>query len=63
MSEWYNSQKQPSSNFHKLLQEGANKANPRRNLTTKETKRLTKLGAIADKLRRGEKLQNRQLQT
>jgi len=35
------------------------KANPRRELTTKETKRLAKLEAIADKLKRGENVQNK----
>ena len=38
-------------------------ANPRRNLTTEENKRLAKLEAVANKLRRGENVQNRQLQT
>ena len=32
-------------------------------MTDEETKRLTKLEAIADKLRRGENVQNRQSQT
>ena len=50
-------------NVHKLLKERIDKANPRRNLTAEETKRLNKLEAIADKLRRGENVQNRQLQT
>jgi len=63
MSEWYDKQKQQSSNFRKLLQERIEKANPRRNLTAEEAKRLAKLEAIADKLRRGENVQNRQLQT
>ena len=39
------------------------KTNPRRNLTAEEAKRLAKLEAIADKLKRGENVQNRQLQT
>ena len=60
MSEWYVSQKQQSS---KLLQERMEKSNPRRELTAEEAKRLAKLDAIADKLRRGKNLQNRQLQT
>jgi hypothetical protein len=38
-------------------------ANPRRKLTVIETKRLSKLETIADKLKRGENVQNRQLQT
>ena len=56
-------QKQSNSNFRKLLQERIEKANPRRELTTDETKRLRKLEAIADKLKRGENVQHRQMQT
>ena len=63
MSEWYDSQKQPSSSFQKLLKEYINKANPRHTITAKESKRLSKLEAISDKLKRGENVQNRQLQT
>ena len=63
MSEWHDSQKQSTVNFRKLLQERIEKANPRRNLTAVEAKRLAKLEAIADKLKRGENVQNRQLQT
>lgn len=63
MSEWYDNQKKESSNFRKLLQERIEKANPRRSLTTEEAKRLAKLEAIADKLKRGENVQNRMLQT
>ena len=63
LSEWYNSQKKPSSNFQKLLQERLDKANPRRLLTIGEEIRLSRLEAIAAKLKRGENVQNRQLQT
>ena len=63
MTEWYDNQKKESSNFRKLLQERIEKANPRRKLTTEESKRLNKLEGIADKLKRGENVQNRQLQT
>ena len=63
MSEWLDSQKKPASNFRKLLQERIEKANPRRELTAEETKRTNKLEGIADKLKRGENVQNRQLQT
>jgi hypothetical protein len=63
VSEWLDSQKKPASNFRQLLQERIEKANPRRNLTAVEAKRLAKLEAIADKLKRGENVQNRQLQT
>ena len=63
MSEWYDSQKKPSSNFRKFLQERINKENPRRTLTADEQRRLFKLEHIAEKLRRRENVQNRQLQT
>jgi hypothetical protein len=63
MSEWYDSQKKPSSNFQNLLRERIDKANPRRKLTAAEKRRLSKLEVIAAKLRRGENVQNRQLQT
>ena len=63
MSEWYDNQKQQNNNFRQLLQERIEKANPRRKLTAHKAKRLAKLEAIADKLKRGENVQNRQLQT
>jgi hypothetical protein len=63
MSEWYDSQKQSISSISKLLNERIEKANPRRKLTAEETKRLKKLQEIADKLKRRENVQNRQLQT
>ncbi len=63
MSEWYDNQKKQSVNFRQLLQERIDKANPRRNLTTKEAKSLAKLEAIADKLKRRENVQNRSLKT
>ena len=63
MSEWHDNQKKSNSNFRKILQERIEKANPCRELTAEEAKRLAKLEAIADKLRRGENVQNRQLQT
>ena len=53
MSEWFDSQKRPRNDFRKLLQERIEKTNPRRELTTEETKRLNKLEAIANKLKRG----------
>jgi len=61
--EWFDKQMQSSSNFRKLLQERTEKTYPRRELTADETKRLKKLQAITDKLKRGENVQNRQLQT
>ena len=63
MSEWFDNQKQLNSSIRKLLQERIEKANPRRELTAEEAKRLNKLEAMADRLRRGENVQNRQLKT
>ena len=63
MSEWLDNQKKTNGNFRNLLQERIEKANLRRKLTNEEAKRLAKLETIADKLRRGENVQNRQLQT
>jgi hypothetical protein len=63
MSEWYDSQKKPSGDFRKLLQERIDKTNPRRTLTAEEERRLCKLEGIVSKLKRGENVQNCQLQT
>jgi len=63
LSEWYVNQKKPHSSIRQLLKERIEKANPRRKLTAEETKRLAKLETIADKLKRGENVQNRQRQT
>ena len=63
MSEQHNRRRKPSGNLRKLLHERLDKANPRRKLTAEEAKRLNKLEGIADRLTRGENVQNRQLQT
>ena len=63
MGEWFDNHGKPSINFRLLLQERVEKINPSRALTTEEAKRLNMLEAIADKLRRGENVQNCQLQT
>jgi len=63
MSEWLDNQKQSNSNFREFLQGQFDKANPRRILSAEEAKRISKLEAIADKLRRGENKQNRQLKS
>jgi hypothetical protein len=63
VSECCENQKKPSCNFRGYLQERIEEANPRRKLTTDEAKRLAKLESIAEKLKRGENVQNRQLQT
>jgi len=63
MTERHDTHKKQSSNMRQLLKERIEKVNPRRDLTADETKRLSKLEAIADKLKRGENVQNRQLQT
>ncbi|MDC1119670.1 hypothetical protein OAT28_03715 [Gammaproteobacteria bacterium] len=56
-------QKKPIVDFRKLLQERLDKTNPRRKLAKDETAKLAKLEGIAEKLKRGENVQNRQLQT
>ena len=58
MSEWYDSQKMPSVDFRKSLQERLNKANPRLTLTAEEKKRLAKLETIVERLKRGENVQS-----
>ena len=63
MSEWFDNHKKPRRDVRKLLQERIDKASPRRKLTSEEEKSHCKLEAIADKLKRGENVQNRQLQT
>ena len=62
-SEWLRSQKKPSGDFCKLLQEWIEKANLRRDLTAEEARRLNKLEAIANKFKPGENVQNRQLKS
>ena len=62
MSEWFDNQRQSNSNFRKLLQGRIEKADQRK-LTCEEAKNLNKLERIAGKLKRGENVQNRQLQT
>ena len=61
MGDWYSNQKQSSGNFRKFLQERLDKVNPRRKLAKDETTKLAKLEGIAEKLKRGEHVQNRQL--
>jgi len=56
-------QKKLIVDFRKLLQERSDKVNPRRKLAKDETIKLAKLEGIAEKLKRGENVQNRQLQT
>ena len=63
MSEWLDSQKKSVSSIRQLLQERIEKVNPRRRLTAEEAKRLATLEGITDKLKCGENVQNRQLQT
>ena len=56
-------QKKPIVDFRKLLQERLDKTNPRRKPAIDETTKLSKLEGIAEKLKRGENVQNLQLQT
>jgi hypothetical protein len=62
MSEWYDSQKKPNGDFHRLLQDRLEKSNPRgTELTTDEKKRLAKLGVIVGRLTRRENVQKKPL--
>ena len=58
MGEWLDNQKQSNSSIRQLLKKRIEKANPRRKPSAEETKRLSKLEAIADKLKRGENVQS-----
>jgi hypothetical protein len=49
LSEWYDSQKKPNSNFRKSLQERLDKTNPSRKLAKDETTKLAKLEGIVEK--------------
>ena len=51
MSASHDSQKRLNGKFHRFLQERIEKANPRRELKHEKAKRLSKLEAIAGKLR------------
>lgn len=61
--EFNDSQTMTSSSFRELLRNHSDQTNPRHELSAEESKRLKKLEGIADKLTRGENVQNRQLQT
>lgn len=63
MSEWDNSQQKPIVDFRKLLQEDLGKVNPPLRLAKDKEIKLAKLEGIAGKLKLGENVQNRQLQT
>ena len=58
MGEWFDKQKQVGSNIRKLLLKQIDSKNPRRKLTAEEIKRLNKLEAIAEKLKRGKNVQS-----
>ena len=61
-SELQNMQQKPIVDFRKFLKERFDKTSPRRQLAKDETTKLAKLEGIAEKLKRGENVQNRQLQ-
>ena len=60
MSEWYDNQKKPNTDWRKKLAERM-AARKRRNLTKNEKKRLEKLEGMCHQLKRGKNVQNRQL--
>ena len=59
MIEWHESQKKPSINVRKLLEERIDKANLHSTHTAEEEKRLSKLDVIADKFKHGVNVQYR----
>ena len=62
MSEWSDNKAKPASSVLNKLRADVEKANPRREqLTKKEEEKLAKLEVIADKLRRGKNVPNRNL--
>ena len=64
MNEWYHDQKKLGSDFLNSLKERLDKSNQcRRELSREEKTKLSKLVFIADKLKSGKNVQNRQLQT
>ena len=60
MSEWYDNQKKPNTDWRKKLAERMARRK-RRNLTKNEKKRLEKLEGMCHQLKRGNNVQNRQL--
>ena len=58
MSERFDDQNKPNSNLRKLLQERIEKVNPCCKLDAELVKRLAKLDATVDKLKRGENAQS-----
>ena len=60
MSEWYDNQKKPNTDWRKKLAERMARRK-RRNLTKNEKKRLEKLEGMCHQLKRGKNVQNRQL--
>lgn len=64
MSDWFDNRKKRSSHFRKLLKDSKEQSQPAaKTLDDEQQKRLSKLKDIFDKLKRGENVQNRQLQT
>ena len=62
MSEWYDNQKKPTSDWRKKFAEQiAAKKPKRRKLTTEEKRGLEKLEGMLQQLKRGKNVQNRQL--
>ncbi|OJA06898.1 hypothetical protein QHL1GM_16630 [Halomonas sp. QHL1] len=64
MSEWYDNQKKPSSTWRERLNASSEISGAKRdNLSANEQRKLAKLESMAEQLRRGKNVQNRQLQT
>ena len=63
MSEWQDMQQKPNTKLRDLLKNKKAKTRKLSELSKTEQNRLAKLNALLDELRRGENVQNRQLQT
>ena len=63
MSEWQDMQKQPNTKLRDSLKNKKAKTRKLSELSKIKQNSLAKLNAIPDELRRGENVQNRQLQT
>ena len=58
MSDWYDNQKRPAGNFHKLMQERINNTHFNGKLNSEDSKYSSKLEAIKGKLRSLDEVQN-----
>ena len=63
MSEWQDMQQKPNTKLRDLLKSKKTETRKQSELSKTEQNRLAELNLVLDELRRGENVQNRQLQT